>query len=105
MIPEDVQRCFVKICENYGVQAGLNITEPCQSCEQFDMQVAFIDMRVGSYFIVDDLEILKHIIQKGIKSKKDYRTLRSLVRMRILNALHSIQDLAEDGIRNLGAKP
>ena len=61
-------------------------------------------MMVASYFNVNDAEILMNIKQKGIKSKKDYRKLRALVRLKLLNALRQVQELAEDGIRNLGAK-
>jgi hypothetical protein len=111
MVPEDIQRrkdiqrCFEKICENYGVQAGLRMSEPLRDRDQPDMQIAFIDMRIGSYFTVNDQEILKNTMQKGIKSRKDYRRLRSLARTGILNALRSVKDLVEDGIRNLGAEP
>ena len=104
MIKEDVQRCFKKICVNYGIQAGLNMSGPLRSRDQFSLQVVFIDMMIASYFSVADCEILSNILQEGIKSKKDYRKLRSLVRLKILNALRQIQELAEDGIRNLGAK-
>lgn len=105
MIPEDIRKCFDNICENYGIQAGLNMSESLRDREQPTMQVIFINMRISSYFCVEDIEVLKTLTQKRIKSKKDYRKLRSLIRMRILNALRLIQDLAEDGIRNLGAKP
>ena len=104
MLDGDIQKCFDQICKNYSIRAGLNITKPVVSRENYSEQFVFIDMMVGSYFSAADLEILRNIAQQGVKSKKDYRKLRALVRLRLLNALRKIQELAEDGIRNLGAK-
>ena len=104
MIPEDVSRAFELICKNYGMIAGLNLTEPLQDRMQHTLQVLFVDMHVGAMFGVDDKEIISNVLQTGIKSKKDYRRLRSLVRFRLLDNLHQIQEFAEDGIRRLGGK-
>lgn len=102
MIDKSIQKCFEKICENFGVAAGLNMSGPLRPRCQPGESIVFIDMNVGSYFNIDDQEILRNIIQKGIKSKKDYRKLRNLVRMRIINSLRSIQDLTDDSLRSLG---
>lgn len=100
MIDENVKRCFDKICENFGVVAGLNISEPMQSRAVHGVFTTFIDINTSSIFNISDQEITRN----KIKSKKDYRKLRRLVRLKLIDAVRQIQDLAEDSLRNLGVK-
>lgn len=101
MIGENIKRCFDKICENFGIVAGLHISKPIRSRETFEeLFLVFIDINVGSHFDVSGQEILMN----KIKSKKDYKKLRKIVRVRLISALRDIQDLTEDSLRNLGAK-
>ena len=100
MIDEDVEKCFNKICENFGIVAGLNISELMQDCTTHRAFTVSIDMNVGSVFRMCDQEI----IMNKIRSKKDYRKLRRVVRLKLIDALYQIQNLTEDSLRSLGAK-
>ena len=101
MIDKNVRRCFDKICENFGVVAGLNISEPMQSRNiPEELFIAFVDIHASSHFDVDSREILLC----RVKSTKDYKNLRKLIRRKLISSLRDIQDLVEDSLRNLGAK-
>lgn len=101
IINENVRRCFDKICENFGVVAGLNVSKPVQSRETFEeLFIVFVDINVGSCFNL----LGQEIVMDKIKSKKDYKKLRQLVRARLIDSLRSIQDHVEDSLRNLGAR-
>ena len=101
IINENVRRCFDKICENFGIVAGLNVSKPIQSRETFEeLLIVFVDINVGSCFNL----LGQEIVMNKIKSKKDYKKLRKLVRLRLIDSLRGIQDHVEDSLRNLGAK-
>ncbi len=101
MIDENVKRCFDKICENFGIVAGLNISKPIQQHGNYEeVFLAFVDINVSSHFDVSGREILLC----PVKSTKDYKNLRKLVRGRLISSLRDIQDLTEESLRNLGAK-
>lgn len=101
IIGKNVKRCFDKICENFGIVAGLNISEPVQSRGTLEeLFIAFVDIHTSSHFGVSGREILMN----KIKSKEDYKKLRKLVRIRLIDSLRGIQNLVEDSLRNLGAK-
>lgn len=101
MIDENVRRCFDKICENFDIVAGLNISEPVrQRGNHEEIFLAFVDICASSHFAVSGQEILRC----HIKSKKDYKNLRRLVRVRLISSLRDMQDLVENSLRNLGAK-
>ena len=102
MIDENVRRCFDKICENFGVVAGLHISRSMQSrnTPPEELFIAFVDIHTSSHFDVDGREILLC----HVKSTKDYKNLRKLIRRRLISSLRDIQDLVEDSLRNLGAK-
>ena len=99
----DVKLCFDNICKNFGIVAGLNVSPPMRDRGDHGLNSIFIDINVGSHFDIYNQEILMNIARDGIRSKKDYRKLRALVRMRMINAVRGIQDLAEDSLRRLGA--
>ena len=69
-----------------------------------DNFIIFIDLHTASHILFAEKEVLKDILKTGVKSKKNYRRLRSLIRMRLIDAIHQVRDLAEDSLRNLGAK-
>lgn len=101
IINENIQRCFDKICENFGIVAGLNVSKSIQSRETLEeLLIVFVDINVGSCFNL----LGQEIVMNKIKSKKDYRKLRQLVRLRLIDSLRQIQDLTEDSLRNLGAE-
>jgi len=101
IIDENIQRCFDKICENFGIVAGLHISKPAQSRETLEeLLLVFVDINVGSHFYLHGQEVLMN----KIKSTKDYKKLRKLIRRRLISSLRDIQDLVEDSLRNLGAK-
>lgn len=102
---KEIQKCFRNIIKNYGIQCNLDISEPRPPCSgDYSRNISFIDMMTTVSFDIRDQEVLISLLQDGIKSKKDYRKLRGLVRMKIINALHSVQGLVEDGLRNLGTR-
>ena len=101
IINENIQRCFDKICENFGVVAGLNVSKSIQSRETLEeLFIVFVDINVGSCFNL----LSQEIIMNKIKSKKDYKKLRRLVRLRLIDSLLSMRNLTEESLRNLGAK-
>ena len=101
IINENVRRCFDKICENFGIVAGLHISKPVQPRDTLEeLLLVFVDINVGSHFDLLGQEVLMN----KIKSTKDYKKLRKLVRIRLISSLRDIQDLVEDSLRNLGAK-
>ena len=101
MIDENVKRCFDKICENFGVTADLCISPPIQARgTREERLVTFVDIHTSSYFDVSGREILSC----RVKSKKDYKNLRRLVRRRLISSLRDMKDLAEESLRSLGAK-
>ena len=99
-----LQTCFENICKNYNVPAGLHISEPLRDRAWRDLFSVFIDIHTGSCLNFGDKEIWMNILETGIKSKKDYRKLRSLVRIKLIDAIHGIRDLTEESLRNLGVK-
>lgn len=100
-IDENIRKCFDKICENFGVVAGLHMTKPIQFRDTPEERLlVFVDIQTGSHFSLCGQEILMN----KIRSKKDYKKLRKLVRIRLIDSLRSVQDLVEDSLRNLGAK-
>ena len=103
-LSEDVQDCIGLICENYRIPASVRMTELLRSFECPSEQSVFLDINVGSRFGVDDAEVLMNLSKGGIKDGKSYRRLRSLMRVRLLDALHEIQELVEDDIRRLGGR-
>ncbi|MEE8207890.1 MAG: hypothetical protein V3T88_02900, partial [Nitrosomonadaceae bacterium] len=80
--------------------AGLNISEPVQNRYRHRTFIAFVDINTSSFFDMCNQDM----IMNKIKSKKDYRKLRRLVRLKLIDAIRQIQDLAEDSLRNLGAR-
>ena len=99
-----LQTCFENICKNYNVPAGLHISEPLQDRARHDVFTVFIDLHMGSRIGFYEKEIWMNFLEAGIVSKKDYRKLRSLVRMRMIDAIHGLRDLTEESLRNLGVK-
>ncbi|KKN69781.1 hypothetical protein LCGC14_0437270 [marine sediment metagenome] len=101
IIGKNVRRCFDKICENFGIVAGLNISEPIQSRETLEeLFIAFVDIHTSSHFDISGREVLRC----HVKSTKNYKNLRRLIRTRLISSLRDIQDLVEDSLRSLGAK-
>lgn len=96
--------CFDNICENYNIPAGLHISEPMRDRIRYDTFIVFIDLHTSNHLGFAEQEILKDTLKVGVKSKKDYRRLRSLIRMRLIDAIHQVRDLTEESLRNLGAK-
>lgn len=101
MISENTKRCFDKICENFSIIADLNISKPMQQHgDHEELFLAFIGIHMSSHFDVSGRELLLC----HVKSTKDYKNLRKLIRRRLISSLRDIQDLVEDSLRNLGAK-
>ena len=101
IIDENIRRCFDKICENFGVVAGLHVSKSAQSRDTLEeLLLVFVDINTSSHFDLLGQEVLMN----KIKSKKDYKKLRKLVRVRLISSLRDIQDLVGDSLRNLGAK-
>jgi hypothetical protein len=98
------QSCFDNICKNYNIPAGLNISEPMRDRAFHTRLNVFIDLHTAAYISFSEKEICRNILETGVKSKKDYRRLRSLIRMRLIDAIHQVRDLTEESLRNLGAK-
>ena len=99
-----LRACFENICKNYNIPAGLRITEPMRDRIFHDSFLVFVEIHMASSICTDEQEIWKNLSETGIKSKKDYRQLRSLIRIRLIDAIHGIRDLTEESLRNLGAK-
>ena len=79
--------------------AGLNVSEPTQRHGNHEKTfIAFVDIHTSSHFMVAERELL----MCHIKSNKDYKNLRRLVRRRLISSLRDIQDLVNDSLRNLG---
>lgn len=74
-----------------------------RDCNQRDIITAFVDIHVGSSFSFLETAELQQFIKNGILSKKDYRRFRALIRIRLVETLWSIRNLADEGLRNLGA--
>ena len=98
------QACFENVCKNYNIPAGLRISEAVRDRVWHDYFNIFIDLHTSSHINFSEQEVLKNILKTGVKSKKDYRRLRSLIRMRLIDAIHQVRDLTEESLRNLGAK-
>ena len=99
-----LQVCFENICKNYNIPAGLNISEPMRDRAFHTRLNIFIDLHTATHISFFEEEIWRNLLGTGIRSKKDYRKLRSLVRIKLINAIHQVHDLTEESLRNLGAK-
>ena len=99
-----LQTCFENICKNYNIPAGLHVSEPMTDRTWHDVFSVFIDLHAGSHINFYEKEIWMNLLETGIKSKKDYRKLRSLIRIRLVDAIHGLRDLTEESLRNLGVK-
>ena len=98
-----IQKCFQNICENYNIVADLQISEPLRPRVCPDQLIAFVELNTISSINFHDKE-LNHISKTGIKSNKDYRKLRSITRIKLIDAIRSLRDLTEENLRNLGAR-
>lgn len=101
-IREDINRCIRSILEAHDIPGDIEFTECYCSHIQPDTFIAFLNWHAGAHFAFDKREILKILLKGGIRSKKDYRQLRNLVRERIKDAAWDMKCLAEDTLRNLG---
>jgi hypothetical protein len=59
-------------------------------------------VHTASHINFYEKEVWANILDTGVKSKKDYRKLRSLVRLRLIEAIHQLKILAEESLHNLG---
>lgn len=98
------QICFENICKNYNIPADLRISEAAQDRAFRDLVRIFIDVHMANCVNFYEEEMWRNLSETGIKSKKDYRKLRSLIRIRLINAIRGIRDLTEESLRNLGVK-
>lgn len=98
------QACFENICKNYNIPAGLRISEAVRDRTFRDLVRIFIDVHTASCANFHEEEVWKNLSETGIKSKKDYRKLRSLIRIRLIDAIRGMRDIADESLRNLGAK-
>lgn len=98
-----ISDCVKLICDRFNVPAALRIAPPIRSIHDYSQASVFLDVLTTSNFSIADIEILKDLITYGIKSKKDYRRLHSLIRMRLIDAIYSLRNLTEESLRNLGA--
>lgn len=98
------QACFENVCKNYNIPAGLRISEAVRDRVWHDLLYVFIDVHTASCANFNETEIWKNLSETGIKSKKDYRELRSLIRIRLIDAIRGMRDIAEESLRNLGVK-
>lgn len=102
MIIEELIDIFVRnICDNYDIPANLRITKPfCKRNECYSYPTIFLDTHATSSFSVYENEVMASIKA----NKKDYRKLRSLIRLRLIDAIRQIKDLADNTLRNLGVE-
>lgn len=98
-----IKVCIENICKNYNVLADLHITEPLQSRAFHDILTVFVDIHTCSSIGFCNTEI-KDLLETGIKSNKDYKKLRSCVRIKLISAIRSLHDLTEESLRNLGVR-
>ncbi len=99
-----IQVCFENICKNYNIPAGLNISEPVQDRFWHDLFYISIDINTVSQVSFYEKEIWMNLLKTGVKPKKDYRQLRSLIRARLIDAIQNMRDLTEESLRNLGVR-
>lgn len=98
-----LQTCFENICKNYNITADLLISEPLRHRAFCDIITVFIEIHTLSSINFSDKDI-EYILKTGVKSNKDYRKLRSAVRIKLIDAIWSLRNLTEESLRNLGAK-
>lgn len=93
---DELRKCIGNICKNFNFPDVLDIREPIMSYSVHDLYVVFLN--TSTSFIIQKTELLKN----GIRSKKEYRQLRRLIKMRLRVALLDLKHLAEEGLLNLG---
>jgi len=96
--------CFDNICKNYNLPASFSVSEVLRNRSFHNHFHAFVDIHTSSCFNFAEQEIINNLLDTGIKSKKDYRQLRSLIRTRFIDAIYSIRNLTEESLRSLGVK-
>ena len=74
----------------------LRINEPLIPRGCSDIFITFLDTTTS--FTIEKTELIRN----GIKTPKDYRKLRRMIRARLINATYSLKHLAEDMLENLG---
>lgn len=100
-----IVNCIETICDQFNIPATLRISSIFRDRTHHTQSIAFIDVLTASHFSFEDKEILDILaVPQGIKSKKDYRKLRSLVRTRLIDGIWSLRSLTEESLRNLGVK-
>lgn len=90
----ELEKCLDNILHNFNLP-GLRITDCKSPTVQMDIFVAYLDSASSMVFHRDGL-------LRNIKSPKDYRQLRRLVRMRLISATLALKHLAEETLRDLG---
>ena len=93
---EELRKCITNICKNYNFPDVLRISEPLTDRALCDLYVVFIDTCTS--FTITKTELIRN----GIKSSKDYRKLRALIRVRLGDAAWQLKQLAEETLKNLG---
>lgn len=99
-----VQACFENICKNYNIPAGLHITDIMQDRIHRDRFTAFVDVNTASQVNFYEQEVWANMLDTGVKSKKDYRKLRGLVRLKLIEAIRQLKTLTEESLHNLGER-
>lgn len=93
---DELRQCISNICKNYNFPDVLRINEPVLPHALQNVYVVFADATTS--FTIDKTELTMN----GIKSPKDYRKLRRLIRARLGNAAWSLKNLAEEMLESLG---
>jgi len=86
------QRCMNNISKN--LKHPFYISNVMRDRIYPKMYSVFIDVLSTTTMVFDDYEI---------KSAKDYRQLRNLVKTRLIHAIHDLYELAGESLRELGA--
>jgi hypothetical protein len=98
-----INACFANVCENYNIPASLILTSSLFD-KYFSNFQLFLEIHTCGCVDFSEIEVWKQFSKTGIKSKKDYRKLRSFVRIKLISAIYDIRNLTEESLRNLGVK-
>ena len=103
-IDDVISKCVELICKKFNVPANLRITDLFRDRLYYDRTTVFLDVHTTCHFSIADKEVLSNLAEHGIRSKKDYRKLHSLIRMRLIDAIYQIRSLTEESLRNIGVR-
>jgi hypothetical protein len=89
-----VDKCVQLICKNFGLP-GVTLREVCSDAAHRDVYTVFIDLTAVASANFKQQETM-------VANPKQYKRIKRIVRLRLINAFNDLKTLAEESLRSMG---